>query len=54
MTMWIVELAQIFSCFDVNMVILEKCGILYGDDKEVIKSKIGQYFEESLQNSQLI
>jgi len=42
--MWIVELAQIFSCFDVNMVILEKCGILYGDDKEVIKSKIGEYF----------
>jgi len=36
------------------MVLLEKYGILFGDDTEAIKAKIGQYFEKSLQNNHLI
>jgi len=41
-----VELAQIFSCFDDDLVLLEKYSILFVDDTEAIKAKIGQYFEK--------
>jgi len=49
-----VELTQIFSCFDVDMVLLEKYGILLGDDTEVIKAKIGQYFEKKHSTQSII
>jgi len=39
-----VKLAQIFSCFDVDMVLLEKYDILFGDNTEESRTKIGQYF----------
>jgi len=31
-----VKLGEIFSCFDVDIVLLEKCGILFGDNTETL------------------
>jgi len=36
------------------MVLLEKYGILFGDNTETITTKFSQYFEKSLQNNDLI
>ena len=42
------DVVRIFSCFDKDVSLFDKCNIQSGDNSEIIKEKISQFFQQSV------